>query len=398
MKPIKPLFCKKADWHGRTGYVIGNQFIRLTVLTGGGHIADLRFEDSVGTTGVSPLWIPPWRTIDPQCYREKVHVRQYGTLAEGKLLSGIVGHSICLDYFGSSSAEEVKQGLSLHGEAPSSRWQANGISVGPRRVALTMSVRLSAAGLRFSREIELKKGESVVYIQEVVCNERSADHFFHWTQHVTLGLPFLSSGEAVVTIPGTKGLTYPHGYDEGKALLASNRVFRWPMAPLANGGTVDLRHPFSHKGLGFVVGILLDRRKEIGFIAAMNRNLGLLIAYCFKRSDFPWVAIWEENLAVAAPPWKLRTCARGLEFGTTPLPVSRREAFVSGRRFGEPTLTCVPALGRKRVNYLALLARIPDGFGDVKDIDLVRDQVLIYGRARKKPVVMRAVGIEKLLD
>ena len=50
------------------------------------------------------------------------------------------------------------------------------------------------------------------------------------------------------------------------------------------------------------------------------------------------------------------------------------------------------------MNYLALLARIPDGFGDVKDIDLVRDQVLIYGRARKKPVVMRAVGIEKLLD
>jgi len=37
---------------------------------------------------------------------------QEGTFAEGKLLSGIVGHSICLDYFGSSSAKEVKH-LSL---------------------------------------------------------------------------------------------------------------------------------------------------------------------------------------------------------------------------------------------------------------------------------------------
>ncbi len=35
-----------------------------------------------------------------------------GTFAEGKVLSGIVGHSICLDYFGSSSAKEVKH-LSL---------------------------------------------------------------------------------------------------------------------------------------------------------------------------------------------------------------------------------------------------------------------------------------------
>src|SRR5262249_38487728 len=155
----------------------------------------------------------------------------------------------------------------------------------------------------------------------------------HWTQHVTLGPQFLSSPNASVSLPGSRSLTYPHGYDEGRALLTSNDEFVWPNAPLAGGGTVDLSRPFSKRGLGFVVATLVDKKKDIGFIAATNPELGLLIGYCFKRVDFPWVAIWEENQGIAAAPWKQRTQARGLEFSSTPLPVLRREAFLSGKLF-----------------------------------------------------------------
>jgi hypothetical protein len=396
MKTANPLFCKPASWQGRKGYVVANNVIRLTTLTGGGHIADLHLEDSADSSA-SPLWVAPWRTIDPHQYREKGHAQEYGTITEGKLLSGLVGHNICLDYFGSPSVEEAKQGLSLHGEAPSSKWQKTGISLSQRRVALSLSVKLPVSGLRFSREIELRKDEPVVYFNEVVRNERNADHFFHWTQHITLGLPFLSPDDAEVAIPGTKGLTYPHGYDEGKALLASNQKFRWPNAPLAKSGTVDLRRPFLRKGLGFVVALLLDKKKELGFVAAVNRKLRLVIAYCFKRSDFPWVAIWEENMGIAAAPWKQRTRARGLEFSTTPLPLLRREAFLAGRLFDEPTMACVPALGKKTVQYVALLTRVPNGFDRIRDIELREKQFLIHG-AGKQTVAVPASGGEKLLD
>jgi hypothetical protein len=396
MKIKNPLFCKPATWQGRKGYLVGNNVIRLTTLTGGGHIADLHLEDSIGSS-VSPLWVPPWRTIDPHEYREKEHAREYGTITEGKLLSGLVGHNICLDYFGSPSVEEAKQGMSQHGEAPWSKWQKTGISLGPRKVKLGLSVNLPVSGLRFSREIELRKDEPVVYFKEVVRNEKKADHFFHWTQHITLGLPFLSPDDAEVAIPGTKGLTYPHGYDEGKALLASNQEFRWPNAPLAKSGTVDLTRPFLRQGLGFVVALLLDKKKELGFVAALNRKLGLLIAYCFKRSDFPWVAIWEENMGIAAAPWKQRTRARGLEFSTTPLPLLRREAFLAGRLFDEPTLTCVPALGKKTIQYVALLTRVPKGFDHVSGIELRENQFLIHG-AKTQAVAVLASGAEKLLD
>jgi hypothetical protein len=395
MKPSSELFCKKSEWRGRKAYAIGNSVVRLTTLTGGGHIAEFQLEDS---PRVSPLWVPPWRTIEPHQYQEKKHKRDYGTITEGKLLSGLVGHNICLDYFGSPSVEEAKQGLSQHGEAPWSKWSEREVSRSSQRAALELSVRLPVSGLRFSREIELRKGESVAYFKETVLNEKKADHFFHWTQHITLGLPFLSPGDARVSVPGTKGITFPHGYDEGRALLTSNEEFRWPNAPLLEGGDVDLTRPFLRQGLGFVVAVLLEKKRNGGFVAAVNPKLGLLIAYCFKRSDFPWVAIWEENMGIAGPPWKQRTRARGLEFTTTPLPLLRRDAFLSGRLFDEPTLTWVPAMGSKTVHYLALLTRVPEDFGNVTDINLADNQVLIQGSSQKDPVAVKASGIEKILD
>ena len=124
MPPRRLLECRRSTWRGRPAWALGNGVLRLTTLTGGGHIADLRLERPDGIPSVNPLWSPPWATIDPHTYREPLHRRRYGSLVEGKPLSGIAGHSLCLDYFGSPSPEEVEHGLSLHGEAPSARWRA----------------------------------------------------------------------------------------------------------------------------------------------------------------------------------------------------------------------------------------------------------------------------------
>lgn len=373
------LFCKRASWQRRKAFVIGNGIVRLTALSGGGHIADLRL---VNGPDVSPLWVPPWSTIEPYEYSEKNHKKLYGTTTEGKLLSGIVGHNICLDYFGSPSVEEATHGLSQHGEAPSSRWKARNISVSRHAVLFEIAVRLPVAGLDFTREIRLEKDEQIIYFTETVQNLRKADHFFHWTQHVTLGPQFLSADEATVSIPGRKAITYPH--DEGNALLATNAEFMWPNAPLAGGGLTDLTKPFTHKGLGFVIAVLLDPEREIGFVAAVNRALGLCVLYCFKRADFPWVAVWEENQGIKAAPWKGSTQALGLEFSTTPLPVPRRESFLSDRLFGEPRSAFIPAMGAKTVKYVALLAKVPPGFTSLRDVALSGGEIHLLGNGSQR--------------
>ena len=90
------------------------------------------------------------------------------------------------------------------------------------------------AGLRFSREIRLRRGESVAYFAETVVNEKKADHFFHWTQHVTLSPPFLGHDTSRIAISATRGRTHAGGYG-GNELLASGRNFHWPFAPARIG-------------------------------------------------------------------------------------------------------------------------------------------------------------------
>jgi len=383
---------------GRDARVLGNGLIRLVTLLGGGHIAELRFDDGTGLPTTNPMWEPPWPTMEPYRYRPAVHDRTYGSLLEGKLLSGIAGHNLCLDYFGPPSAEEAAQGLSQHGEAPSLRWRVSRQRVSSGSAALGVAVKLPVAGLQFTRDIELRRGESVAYIQETVRNERKADHFFSWTQHVSLGTPFLSREDSVVAFPGTKGMCYPHAYNGNKDVLIPGRRFEWPRGPRFNGGKVDLTHPWIQKGRGLVAGILLDPRRKFGYVAALNRRMGLLIVYCFRREDFPWVALWEENRCITAPPWRGKNQSRGLEFSTLPLPVLRREAFNLGPLFGRPTLAHIPARGTKTVRYVAALAQIPADFSDVKDVDVSSGQIVIHGPRGVPPVQVAGSAIDRYLS
>jgi hypothetical protein len=228
----------------------------------------------------------------------------------------------------------------------------------------------------------VRRGESVVYFREEVMNESKADRLCHWTQHVTMGPPFLAPGQSRVFISGTRGRTFPHGY-EGKALLDSRRNFRWPRAPGTAGASVDLRQPFTAAGLGFVATVLLDPRRNQEYIAALNAPEHLLLGYCFARADFPWTAVWEENRARTDAPWSGQTQARGLEFGSTPFPVGRREAFANGPLFGAPHFSVIPARSRKTVDYLSFLAAVPPGFHEVGDIRCAPGEILIKGRGGK---------------
>jgi hypothetical protein len=373
------LVCKSSSWRGRQAFVLENDLIRLITLTGGGHVAEFRFRGGSGLSTMNPLWIPPWKTIEPHRYREKAHAAAYGTPAVGRMISGIVGHNLCLDYFGGPSEEEARQGLSIHGEAPSLRWRKVRARVSPQEAVLELAVRLPVARLRFHRHITIRRSESVVYFKEEVVNEAKADHFCHWTQHVTLGPPFLAAEYSRVFLSGTRARTFPHGY-EGKALLDSSKNFRWPHAPTVAAASVDLGRPFIRPGLGFVATVLMDPRREQEYIAALNTREHLLLGYCFARADFPWTAIWEENKARTDAPWSGQTQARGLEFGTTPFPVGRREAFANGSLFGAPHFSLIPARSRKTVDYVGFLAAVPPGFREVGDIRRLPGEILIKGR------------------
>jgi hypothetical protein len=387
----KELFCEKRPWRDREAYLLGNDKVRLVVLTGGGHIAEFRFAESTGLPTMNPLWVPPWKTIEPYEYREKVHTKRYGPPGIGRLLGGISGHNLCLDHYGPPSDEEAAQGLSTHGEAGVSKWRKKRMTTGARSISLSLEVSLPIAGLSFEREIRLREGESVVYYKETVTNMRKADHRFDWQQHVTFGPPFLSRENSRFLLSGTKGLIHPGRY-EGKELLKPGVKFTWPKAPSVDGERVDLRRSLSRDGCGFIVTVLMDRQTDAQYMAAYNVRQRLLIGYLFHRRDFAWTTIWEENRARKYPPWRGKSVARGMEFGTTPLPLTPREALSLGRPFGVPSCAIVPARGKRVVTYTSFLAALPKGFNKVVDIKAGNGLIEILGMAGHGPVNLVVSG------
>jgi hypothetical protein len=106
-------------FHGRHAYVLQNDQIRISALRSGGHLAEIRFLSDDPKRGVNPMRVPHYPTIEPYEYDPARHDAVYGSDPHRWLSSGYMGHLLCFPAFGPpSSAEEVKNGLGNHGEAP----------------------------------------------------------------------------------------------------------------------------------------------------------------------------------------------------------------------------------------------------------------------------------------
>jgi len=373
----RPGFRLQADW----GYV--------SVLEGGGHICELNLN---ACSGVNPLWRPQWATIDPFEYTSAKYARNYGPPPDGRLLSGIAGHSLSFDHFGPPSAEEAAAGLPTHGEAPALRWKIQKQAQSPRP-QLQYGLTLPEAGISFSRTITLDRANPVIYCEEEAVNLSSYDRPISWNEHVTFGPPFLEAENTWFDMPATRSKVCPASYSP-RFSLQPDVEFTWPNAPTKDRKRMSLRTTPAHR-FGHYTAQLLDAALEIGFIAACNPRLKLLVIYAFRRADFPWVGNWEERYNRTPAPWRGKTFCRGLEFSTTPFPIPRRETIEQGRLFGELTYRWLPAKSKARVRFLILLFEVPERFRGVASVSFARGKInVVESGARCRKL---SVAADKLL-
>lgn len=329
-------------FHDRHAVQIENESLRLTVLVEGGHIAEL-FDKRAG---VSPLWIPHWKSEELSAFERESNDR-FGSGPDAKLLAGIMGHNLCLDIFGGPSQEEASAGLTVHGEASVNRYE-----VAEERDALTQRLTLRLAGLRFKRTIQLR--ENLVRIEEAVENLSGIDKPIGWTQHVTLGPPFLDPATTEFRASMTHSMV--SASDPGSdAYLKLDAEFDWPLAPLADGGTADLRRMNAAAPASGYTAHLADPRREDAFFVAHSPQYRLAFGYIWRREDFPWLGIWEENRSRQSAPWSGQEVTRGMEFGVSPFPETRKEMVERGRLFGMPTYKWISAGGSLRAEYWVII-------------------------------------------
>jgi hypothetical protein len=141
------------------------------------------------------------------------------------------------------------------------------------------------------------------------------------------------------------------------AYLQPGAEFAWPVAPRKDGATSDLR-VFSNAAVsGAYTAHLMAPDRDHAFFVAFSPSLKLAIGYVWKQVDFPWMGIWEENCSRTNAPWNAKTITRGMEFGVSPFPESRRQMVDRNQLFGVSTYRWLPANGHLQAEYWVIVRR-----------------------------------------
>jgi hypothetical protein len=107
----------------------------------------------------------------------------------------------------------------------------------------------------------------------------------------------------------------------------------------------------------------MDKSREDAWFLAWSPGARVVFGYKWRRSDFPWMGIWEENYSRQSPPWNGKTLTRGMEFGASPFAETRREMIDRTSLFGTPVYRWIPAGKAATVSYSAFfdsVAQCPD--------------------------------------
>jgi len=266
-----------------------------------------------------------------------------------------MGHNLCLDIFGGPSADEAAAGLPVHGEVSTAPFA---VDADANQIAI--HALLPATGLRVDRRIVL--ADRTVHVHERIENLSAADRPIGWTQHVTLGPPFLEKGVTQFRASATRSRVFEGTFGLDDTLVAG-ADFDWPLAPRRAGGAEDLRLYTTAPRSSAYTAHLMDPARDEAFFVAFSPTTCLAFGYVWRRADFPWMGIWDENHSRTAPPWNGRTLTRGLEFGVSPMPETRRQMIERGRLFDTPGFGWIGARRRIEVDYRAVLVsaeRIPE--------------------------------------
>src|SRR5207302_4941500 len=94
---------------------------------------------------------------------------------------------------------------------------------------------------------------------------------------------------------------------------------------------------------GFTTHLLSRGDDGRSYFIAFSPASRVAFGYIWRWKDFPWLGIWHENRGRTHAPWNGRAVTRGMEFGASPFPESRRQMIDRHTMFGVPCSRWAPA-------------------------------------------------------
>ena len=355
------------------GVALSNDRLTLTVMKQGSTIASIVMADDPDK--MNPMWNP---------------VRLAHEQGRQAQFNGSAGHFVCVDGFGPPSVEESAAGLPQHGEAHVAKYEVttgrdgNGSSI-------TMTAKLPIVQENFTRTFRIVAGENVVYVDSQLENLLGFDRPVNWAEHATLSAPFLKPGAVTIALSGNRSQNRPYVVNaprggrgaQAQRRLVSGKDFTWPIAPGLDGKPVDMSiipddpHYLDHATT------LMDPTRKLEWVAALNTERRMIYGYVFRREEYPWLQHWGNYPAVAQ-------LVRGMEFGTQPYDLPRRDTIDARSMFDTPTYRWLAAKSKIESHFVLFFAHVPDGFQKVDDVKLESGQITIEDRVSQKRVTLAA--------
>lgn len=366
-------------FEGQDAIVLANGKLDVTVLPFGSVLAGVVLSDDADK--LNPLWNP-------------LRLAREAGRGGGAAFNGIFGHFPCVDGFGQPSADERAAGFPQHGEAHGSKFAVARDSQGN---AVTFTATLPMVQEVFSRTFRTVAGENVIYVDSALENLLGFDRPVNWAEHATVSAPFVAPGKTTVALSGSRSQNRDYtanqqgrggrggrgGNPATQRRLVPGKDFTWPMADGLDGSKVDLSvvpenpHYIDHAAT------LMDPARAVEWVAVLNAEKRLVYGYLFRREDYPWMQHWGNFPSANA-------VVRGLEFGTQPYDVPRREAISAGALFGAPTYRWLPAKSKIESRFIVFYSRVPEGFGKVDDVRLENGRIAIEDKGAGKQVSLAA--------
>lgn len=363
----------ESTFEGQPAVTLSNDRLQMTVMLRGSSIASLVMTDD--TEKQSPYWNPARLARD---------------LGREVPATGALGHFVCVDGFGPVSAEERAGGLPMHGEAHVTNFHVStgketGIS------SMTFTATLPIVQEVFTRTFRMVEGESVVYVDSQLENLMGFDRPINWAEHATVAAPFLEPGVTTVEVSGSRSQTRPYmeSPTQGKSQaqtdhrLTSGQDFTWPNAPGLDGKLIDMRATPENPHYLDHATTLLDPSQRLEWVASFNSRKRIILGYVFKREEYPWVQHWGSYASNTQ-------VVRGMEFGTQPYDLPRRQIMTDGPMFATPVYRWLPAKSKIESHFLLFYTRVPEGFQHVDDVKLENGRIVIQDRRAQQQVTLVA--------
>ena len=284
----------QTTYRGRRAASIENEHLRVTVVeavaTWPRSWTSARGESAVDAA----LGVDRARAYDPHATPNTAAPSNRACLA------GIMGHNLCLDIFGGPSDAEARAGMPVHGEVSIADFDISSASD-----AIVMRASLPLPGSRIERRIELEG--RAVWIRETVQNPGGIDQPVGWTEHVRSVRRSCRRGGPSSAHRSRDPRVFESAFG-ARTTSCTGAEFGWPHAPRI-GGTADLRRFTDAAAVERLYRSPDGSGHSNAFFVAFSPEARLAFGYVWRRTDFPWLGIWEENLSRASAAWN-RTRSR----------------------------------------------------------------------------------------